>query len=70
MIDLAYPEAKIAIEYLGDHHRTDRETYRDDIRRREMLVQLGWDVIFVTAADSFDDVALRVRRALHRSSTR
>ncbi|WP_020075901.1 hypothetical protein [Cryocola sp. 340MFSha3.1] len=70
MIDLAYPAARVAIEYLGDHHRTDTSTYRNDIRRRERLVDSGWDVIFVTAADPFDDVALRVRRALHRSSTR
>jgi len=70
MIDLAYPGAMVAIEYLGDHHRTDRSVYRDDIRRREMLVDRGWHVIFVTGADDFADVALRVRRALFRSSTR
>ncbi|GAA2054571.1 hypothetical protein [Leifsonia soli] len=70
MIDLAYPTARVAIEYLGDHHRTDTTTYRNDIGRRERLVESGWDVIFVTAADSFDQVALRVRRALRRSSTR
>lgn len=70
MIDLAYPGAMVAIEYLGDHHRTDRSVYRDDIRRREMLVDRGWHVVFVTGADEFADVALRVRRALFRSSTR
>ncbi|MGO4533740.1 hypothetical protein [Leifsonia sp. 2MCAF36] len=70
MIDLAYPDALVAIEYLGDHHRTDTAVYRNDIRRRERLVDLGWEVIFVTAADPFEAVALRVRRALHRSSTR
>ncbi|MGN7799743.1 hypothetical protein [Leifsonia sp. 22587] len=70
MIDLAYPDAHVAIEYLGDHHRSDPDTYRHDIRRRERLIELGWDVIFVTAADPFDAVALRVRRALRRSSTR
>lgn len=69
MIDLAYPDAMVAVEYLGDHHRVDRAVYRADIRRRERLVDSGWDVIFVTGGDSFDAVALRVRRALHRSST-
>lgn len=70
MVDLAYPETMVAIEYLGDHHRTDRAVYRNDISRRERLVELGWDVIFVTAADPFPAVALRVRRALQRSSPR
>ncbi|WP_431219876.1 hypothetical protein [Leifsonia xyli] len=68
MIDLAYPHAMVAIEYLGDHHRTDPAVYRDDIRRRERLVEQGWFVVFVTAADDFDVVAMRVRRALYRSS--
>jgi len=70
MIDLAYPDAHVAVEYLGDHHRVDKTVFRNDIHRRERLVELGWDVIFVTAADPFDVVALRVRRALHRSTTR
>ena len=70
MIDLAYPGALVAIEYLGDHHRTDRTVYRSDIHRREWLVERGWHVVFVTAADDFADVALRVRRALYRSTTR
>lgn len=69
MIDLAYPDHLVAVEYLGDHHRTRRETYHSDIRRRELLVQLGWDVIFVTSADDFHAVALRTRRALLHSTT-
>ncbi|MFF1571213.1 hypothetical protein ACFVWR_00570 [Leifsonia sp. NPDC058292] len=68
MIDLAYPQHRVAVEYLGDHHRTERETYRADIRR-ELLVQLGWNVILVTAADDFHAVALRTRRALLQSTT-
>jgi hypothetical protein len=70
MLDLAYPDAMIAIEYLGDHHRADKTVYRDDISRRERLMDLGWDVVFVTAADPFEHVAHRVRRAILRSSSR
>lgn len=68
MVDLAYPSHHVAIEYLGDHHRSRPATYHSDIHRRELLVQLGWNVIFVTSADDFHTVALRTRRALLRSS--
>lgn len=68
LIDLAYPDRGVAIEYLGDHHRTSRDVYRKDIARREMLVDRGWFVIFVTAADAPADVVRRVRRARLRSS--
>ncbi|GIT81516.1 hypothetical protein LLS1_31850 [Leifsonia sp. LS1] len=67
MIDLAYPAAGVAIEYLGDHHRLTAEAYRKDIARREWLVQRGWNVVFVTAADEFGAVAERVRTALRAS---
>ncbi|HEV7185602.1 MAG TPA: hypothetical protein VGN33_13995 [Leifsonia sp.] len=70
MIDLAYPAYKVAIEYLGDHHRSTAAAYRKDISRREWLVETGWDVIFVTADDAFPDVARRVRAALRRSLTK
>ncbi|WP_431279314.1 hypothetical protein [Leifsonia poae] len=68
MIDLAYPLHKVAVEYLGDHHRTDRETYRNDIHRRELLVDRAWSVILVTAADDLHHAALRTRRALLQST--
>ncbi|MDN4614020.1 hypothetical protein P5G50_06085 [Leifsonia sp. F6_8S_P_1B] len=70
MIDLAYPAYRVAIEYLGDHHRATASAYRDDIHRRERLVAWGWDVIFVTAADPLPEVASRVRTALRRSLTK
>lgn len=70
MIDLAYPAYKVAIEYLGDHHRATPAAYRNDIARRELLVDRGWDVVFVTAADWLPAVAARVRTALRRSLSR
>lgn len=51
MVDFAYPDALVAIEYLGDHHRTEKQVYRDDIRRREVLTALGWSVLYTTADD-------------------
>ena len=68
LVDLAYPAHMVAVEYLGDHHRTDAEVYHKDIARREMLVERGWFVILVTAGDRFPFVVDRVRRALLRSS--
>jgi hypothetical protein len=70
MVDLAYPDRRIAIEYLGDIHRTDRDVFREDVARRERLVEAGWDVVFLTADDLKPPVPralLTVRRAVARS---
>lgn len=70
MVDLAYPAERIAIEYLGDHHRTDQATYQEDINRRERLTGAGWDTVFVTSADLREPVpraVMLVRRALARA---
>jgi hypothetical protein len=70
MVDLAYPARRVAIEYLGDIHRTDRAVYREDIARRERLTECGWTVVFLTADDLAGPVprcVLAVRRALARS---
>ena len=52
--DLAYPELKIAIEYEGDGHRTDKDQWRKDIARQRRLEALGWIVIRVTELDLHD----------------
>ncbi|WP_136708979.1 hypothetical protein [Agromyces sp. H66] len=49
--DLAYPERRIAIEYLGDIHRTDRRRWQEDVRRRRRLTAAGWHVVEVTDDD-------------------
>jgi len=70
MVDLAFPERRVAIEYLGDIHRTDRSAFREDIARRERLTECGWNVVFLTADDLKPPVPralLTVRRALARS---
>lgn len=73
MVDLAYPDRRLAIEYLGDHHRTDADAYREDIYRRERLTAAGWDVVFLTVADLAGPTPrapLIVRRAYARASCR
>jgi hypothetical protein len=51
MPDLAYVAERVAIEYDGDVHRTDRATWRRDIARRQSLEALGWRVVTCTADD-------------------
>lgn len=66
-VDLAYPERKVAMEYEGDHHRTDARQWAIDIQRADRLVEAGWRVIRVTREDIFVHPAsfvARVRRAL------
>jgi hypothetical protein len=72
MVDLAYPDRRLAIEYLGDHHRTDTATFREDVHRRERLTAAGWTTVFLTADDLRGPVPraiLAVRRAFHANSS-
>ncbi len=46
--DLAYPAERIAIEYEGDHHRSNPRIFREDIERREGFERIGWRVLRVT----------------------
>ena len=65
--DLSYPALRIAIEYDGDHHRTDRRQWQRDIGRRRLLEDAGWLLIVVTAADVLrhpEAIVERVRRAI------
>jgi len=57
---------KIALEYEGDHHRTDRRQFRRDIRRFEALADMGWLTIRVTAEDTRGGVLARVAAAWSR----
>jgi very-short-patch-repair endonuclease len=73
MPDLSYPEQRVAVEYDGDVHRTDRTVWRRDVVRRQELESLGWRVITCTADDVLrhpDRPVSWVRRALARTSTR
>ncbi len=66
-VDMGYEDLKIALEYEGDHHRTDRRQFTKDIRRHEALIELGWIVVRVTVEDTAADIIRRIRQALaHR----
>jgi hypothetical protein len=60
-VDLAYPEVRLAIEYEGRHHQTDRSTYLADIARRERLERCSWTILLVTDRDMRDRPALQAR---------
>lgn len=69
VVDLAYEDLKIAVEYEGDQHRTDPEQWAKDIARHEQLAAMGWIVIRVTRAQLYGaphTVIARVRAALAR----
>lgn len=50
-LDLRYAREKVAIEYQGDYHRTNREQWRKDMSRRARLEAQGWYVIEINADD-------------------
>lgn len=61
-VDLAYPEARVAIEYESDLHRTDPASFRKDLTRGEHLKDVDWWLVRVTA----DDLAHGVERFVNR----
>ena len=66
--DLAWPEAKVLVEFDGDVHR-DRGVFVRDLRRQNALVAAGWTVLRFSSADVVgrpDEVVAQVLRALGR----
>ncbi len=65
-VDMGWEARKIAVEYEGDHHRTDRRVFNRDIHRMDELIELGWIVIRVTVEDTPASIIQRIRGALAR----
>jgi very-short-patch-repair endonuclease len=63
-LDMGWKDCMVAVEYDGEHHRTDSLQYRNDIRRLEALERMGWIVIRVVAGDHPAVILRRVRSAL------
>jgi hypothetical protein len=70
VLDMGWDQYKVAVEYDGDHHRSDRRQYAHDQRRLRKLGELGWIIIRVIAEDKPEDVLCRVRAALRRRGYR
>ena len=69
-LDMGWETEMVAVEYDGDHHRLDRGQYVKDIRRAEMLDDLGWRVVRVIKEDRLRDIVERVSLAfVRRGST-
>jgi hypothetical protein len=64
-VDLAWPEARLIVEYEGSYHFDGLQIRRDDERYRR-LVEAGWRVIRLSAADLRDlvEVVARIGAAL------
>jgi very-short-patch-repair endonuclease len=65
-IDMGWEDLKIALEYDGDHHRSNRRQYVRDQRRIRSLEAMGWIVIRVIAEDNVRDVVARIEAAFRR----
>jgi very-short-patch-repair endonuclease len=62
-VDLGWPDLEIALEYDGAHHRMTRAAFDKDIRRMDALLEQGWLVIRITAADTEATVIRRLHLA-------
>ncbi len=65
-LDMGWRGIKLAVEYDGDQHRTDRRQYVRDIRRLPLMESLGWEVVRVVKEDRPAEVLQRVRAAYLR----
>ena len=68
-LDLGWDGVKIAVEYDGDQHRTDRKQYVKDIGRLDRVRRRGWIVIRVIAEDRPGEILTKVRDAIRHRQT-
>jgi very-short-patch-repair endonuclease len=59
-VDLAFPAARVAVEYEGDYHRTEAGRWRKDMIRIRRLEAAGWRVLRVNADDLRDPTHLLI----------
>lgn len=65
-LDMGWEKLGIAVEYDGDHHRTDINQYRWDARRLRRIADANWIVIRVMAGDRNDEIVSWVKQAWAR----
>ena len=55
-LDMGWRHIQLAVEYDGDHHRSDRPQYVKDIRRHQRIRRCGWEVVRVIAEDRDSEI--------------
>lgn len=65
-IDMGYDEPKVGLDYEGEHHSLQRDTYVYDIGRFELIERVEWIDIKVVAEHSRGYIRHRVFDALGR----
>ena len=65
-LDMGWDDIKVAVEYDGEQHRTDRGQYTWDVRRLELVERRGWILVRVVAGDRRADILRRVHAARAR----
>lgn len=65
-LDMGWRDIKLAVEYDGDHHRTDRPSYIRDLRRLPKIQARGWEVLRVINEDSPAEIKIRAHEAYRR----
>ena len=68
-LDMGWEDIMVAVEYDGEHHRTDPNRYARDIARLEELQRKGWIVIRVIAGHRPAYILFRVRQAWAQRET-
>ena len=67
--ELTFPRFQIALEYEGDHHRTERSQWFRDIEKYQLYAEAGWEVVRVTARSLYRDRP-RLIKQIHDALTR
>lgn len=56
-LDLAYPDVKLALEYLGFDAHSSPRALQHDAQRDRLLTVAGWEILYFTRADSDATIA-------------
>ncbi|WP_019970368.1 hypothetical protein [Mycobacterium sp. 141] len=63
VFDMAWEDVKVAADYEGEQHRTDRRRFNRDIHKAETVTRMGWTHIRVTCMDGEADIIKRISAA-------
>lgn len=63
-LDMVWEEFKVAAEYDGEQHLTDRYQYAKDVWVSRELQRLNWHVVHVIKEDRGDDIVAHARATL------